>query len=31
MDSKLKMLIDLVKRLPEGKLDEAIERIQEIK
>jgi transposase-like protein len=31
MDSKLKTLIELVKRLPEGKLEEAIERIQEIK
>jgi transposase-like protein len=31
MDSKLKTLIELVRRLPEGKLDEAIERIQEIK
>jgi transposase-like protein len=31
MDNKLKTLIELVKRLPEGKLDEAIERLQEIR
>jgi transposase-like protein len=31
MDNKLKTLIELVKRLPEKKLDEAIERMQEIK
>jgi transposase-like protein len=31
VDNKLKTLIELVKRLPEGKPDGAIERIQEIK
>jgi hypothetical protein len=31
MDNELKTLIELAKRLPEGKLDEAIERINEIK